>query len=267
MKHLFAAVAVALTLASCTTVESGHQGVEISWGGETNMNMVYPEGMHSGVHWLWDDLVEYNARQQTYTMTNTFLDVDGLNVPIEAILYFNIQPNSANHIHKEIGADYVETKVVPIFKAALKNVIPRYKALELNATKRDEADQELAAILTEELSEVYVQFQRVNITDVDIPDKISSMIIAKQEQDEKNLLAEKKKLEKENLAAALIAEKKGEYEAAQYEAKTKDIMSQPKMLELKRLEVWEEYAKNGQSPYGTNNVFGSQVGVFKGLSN
>ena len=265
MKKLLYAVVAALTITSCAGVQSGHQGVEVSWGGATNMSMVYPEGMDMGIHWMFDDMVEYDARQQTITLQNTFLDKDGLSTPIEAIIYFNIKPNSANHIHKEIGHDYVDTKVIPIFKAALKNVIPKYKALQLNVEHRDEADAELFSILSEELAEVYVDCQRVNITDVDIPADIAKMIVAKQRQDEANLLAEKKKLEEENLAQARIARSKGDFEAAQYDAKTKDIMSQPKMLELKRLEIQQIWAEKGVSPFGENNVFGD-VSLLKTLN-
>lgn len=32
-------------ITSCTTVESGHKGIEVSWGGKTNTDVIYPEGM------------------------------------------------------------------------------------------------------------------------------------------------------------------------------------------------------------------------------
>jgi regulator of protease activity HflC (stomatin/prohibitin superfamily) len=251
---------------SCATVDSGHQGVEVSWGGKTNMDMVYHEGMHGGLHWLWDHMMEYDSRQKTVTLANTLLDKDGLSIPIEVVVYYNILPNTANKIHKEIGPDYENTKIIPIMKAAMKNVIPKYKALDLNVSKREQADSLLFVILRQELSEVYCELQRVNITDVDIPKEISSMIVAKQKQDEANLLAEKKKLEEENLAAARIAKAKGDYEAAQYEAKTKAILSQPMMLKLKELEIQQTWAEKGVSPYGQNNVFGANTSIVRGLN-
>ena len=266
---LFAFVTMMVTMSACSTVDSGHQGVEVSWGGETNMKTVHNEGMHGGFHWMFDNMVEYDCRQKTVIITNAFLDKDGLNIPIEAILYYNVNPTSVNKLHKEIGPDFEATKIIPIFKAALKNVIPKYKALELNTEHRDEADAELGKMLEKELELVYCTFVRVNVTDVDIPEAISQVIVAKQKQDESNLLAEKKKLEQENLAAANIAKSKGDYEAAKYDAMTKDIMSQPKMLELKRLEIeqlkWEGFTETGNSPYGTNNIFGSETAIVKGL--
>ena len=41
---LMASIAIA-TLPSCETVPPGHKGVEVSWGGETNLSKVYGEGL------------------------------------------------------------------------------------------------------------------------------------------------------------------------------------------------------------------------------
>ena len=84
-------------------------------------------------------------------------------------------------------------------------------------------------------------------------------------QEGRNTLAAKKELEQTNLAKARIAEAKGKFDAAEFDAKTKDIMSSPKMLELKKLEIEMEWARKGVSKYGNNNVFGASTSVLKGL--
>ena len=61
----------------------------------------------------------------------------------------------------------------------------------------------------------------------------------------------------EQTALKKVALAKGNYEAAQYDAKTKEILSQPKLLELYRAETSRIRATNGTSEYGSNNVFGS----------
>jgi regulator of protease activity HflC (stomatin/prohibitin superfamily) len=114
----------------------------------------------------------------------------------------------------------------------------------------------LAELLEKELPNFYLSLKGVNIVDINIPKTISDVIVEKQVQDERNILAEKKELEKKNLASAQIAEAKGSYEAAQYESKTKDILSQPRMLELFKAETDRIWAQKGVSPYGSNNVFG-----------
>jgi regulator of protease activity HflC (stomatin/prohibitin superfamily) len=65
----------------------------------------------------------------------------------------------------------------------------------------------------------------------------------------------------EQTALKKVALAKGNFEAAQYDAKTKEILSQPKLLELYRAETERIWAEQGVSPYGTNNVFGSAQGI------
>lgn len=260
MRKFLVAFIALFTLASCAGVDPGHKGVEVSWGGETNMETVYNEGLQTGLHWLVDDLIEYDCREQTMTLDEEFLDYDGLGTQVEVILYYNPMPNEVNKLHKEIGYDYRDTKLQGIFKGAVKTVIAQHKALLLNREERPVAEMKLAKILEDELPEMYVQFKRVQITDVDLPKKIKAMIEAAKEQDERNNLAAKKELEAKNLANAEIARAKGEYTAATYDAKTKEILSSPKLLEYMRLEneriMWEGYKQSGKSPYGQGNVFG-----------
>jgi regulator of protease activity HflC (stomatin/prohibitin superfamily) len=65
----------------------------------------------------------------------------------------------------------------------------------------------------------------------------------------------------EQTALKKVALAKGNYEAAIYDAKTKEILSQPKLLELYRAETERVWAQKGVSPYGNNNVFGTTSGM------
>lgn len=55
--------ATLVALGSCTTVDTGKEGVLVSWGGETNMNYTLKEGVDWGFHYLYDDVVEYDVRE------------------------------------------------------------------------------------------------------------------------------------------------------------------------------------------------------------
>jgi hypothetical protein len=261
LKTFFLFLFAALTISSCSTVDSGHTGVHVSYGGSTNMEQTFEEGIHFGFHWLFDKMIDYDTRETTVSIENTLLDYDGLKVPVKVVLYYSAMPNSVNRIHKQIGPDYEKQKIMPIFEAALKNIIPKYKALELNREYRDKADEELSTYLRRELASVYCDLIRVNITSVDIPNDISEMIIAKQIQDEKNLLAEKINLENMNLGKAKLTKDSLEFLAAEYEAKKMKALSTKANLELKELEIREiearGYEKHGSSKYGTNNWFGN----------
>jgi regulator of protease activity HflC (stomatin/prohibitin superfamily) len=91
-----------LFLTSCTTVDSGHKGVEISWGGETNLNMVYPEGMNSGLHWIWDEMIEYDVREKTLVQKFEFNDKNNMITQVEIALDYSLMPDKVNLLHVQI---------------------------------------------------------------------------------------------------------------------------------------------------------------------
>lgn len=256
IKLLIVAITASI-FTSCTTVSSGHKGVEVSWGGETNMDMVYPEGMHGGFKWIVDDMFEYDVREHTLVDTFEFNDKNDMKVHVTMAVDYNLMPDKVNLIHTKIND--IGLKIQTSLSAAAKVVVPHYAATELNKHKRDTAEVMLTEILSREMPEFFVEFKRIRITDVDIPDGISKLAEETAVQLGRNELAAKKEAEQIALAKAKVAEADGNYQAAQLNAKTKDLMSQPKMLELLRVEneriIAEGYQKHGRSLYGEHNYF------------
>lgn len=263
-KVIFLMVAVIGLMTSCATVDSGHKGVEVSWGGKTNLQEVYSEGMHSGAGWLFNDMIEYDVREKTLVQKFEFNDKNNMVTVVELSLDYNLTPDKVNFLHSKITD--VDAKIVKTLKSAGKEVVPQYSAVELNISKRTEAEALLSKILSEELPEFYVDFARIQMTDVDIPRKVADLAEQTAVQIGKNELAEKMELEKQNLAKAKVAEAQGNYDAAVLDAQTKKLLSTPDQLKLLELQVEMEYAKLGKSKYGENNIFGAQTAVVRGLN-
>lgn len=263
IKSVFGILIIA-SLASCSTVQSGHKGVEVSWGGETNMNVIHSEGMDGGIHWLFDDMIEYDVREKTMSHVFEFNDKNNMSTTVELSLDYNLNPDKVNLLHTQITD--VETKIIKTLKSAGKEVVPQYSAVELNITKRTEAENLLSKIISEELPEFYIEFARIQMTDVDIPKSVALLAEQTAVQLGKNELAEKMEAEKKALAKAVVAEAQGNYDAGILNAKTKKLLSTPEILKLKELEVEMLWANKGVSKYGNNNMFGVQgASVIKGL--
>ncbi len=263
IKSLLGLAIIAL-MTSCTTVQSGHKGVEVSWGGQTNLNVVHSEGMNGGLHWVWDDMIEYDVREKTMVHTFEFNDKNNMSTTVELSLDYKLDPMRVNLLHTQITD--VETKIIKTLKSAGKEVVPQYSAVELNITKRNEAESLLAKIIAEELPEFYVQFARLQMTDVDIPKAVAKLAEETAVQLGRNKLALKKEAEQTALAKAKVAKAQGNYDAGILDAKTKKLLSAPEILKLKELEVEMMWAKTGKSRFGNNNMFGVQgASVIKGL--
>jgi regulator of protease activity HflC (stomatin/prohibitin superfamily) len=250
MKKLLFLLVTILVITSCTTVESGHRGVKVTWGGKTDMERVYPEGMNGGMHWVWDDMIEYDVREKTLVKKFDFNDKNNMPCPVEFSIDYKLDATKVNIIHSTIGKDQLEAKILTTLSSAAKQVVPMFGASELNLSKRQEAETLVLAILQKEFPDFYVTCSRVRITDVDIPTDVANAAKANAKQAEMNKLALSKVIEAEN-----------NFKAAEWDSKTKDILSKPAMLELKRLDIQMEYAKKGASPWGNNNVFGVPQGL------
>ena len=175
-----------------------------------------------------------------------------MSTKVEMALDYNLNPSAVNILHTEIKD--IETKILKTMKSAGKEVVPQYSAVELNITKRQEAEDKLSQILAAELPDFYVEFARIQMTDVDIPQAVAELAKQTAVQLGKNDLASKKEAEQVALAAARVAK---------LQAKTKDILSQPKMLKLMQLEIEQTYAKgfekHGTSRYGSGNWYGTNT--------
>jgi len=193
MKNLLVLCMAALFITSytsCTTVDSGHKGVKVYWGGKTELEYVLPEGMEVGVSWLWNSCVEYDVREKTLVKKFVFNDSRNMETSVEIALDYNLNPDQVNLIHS--GITDIETKILKTLKSAGKEVVPQYTASELNLKERKTAEQALESIISKELPEFYVEFARVQITDVDIPPAIAEVAQQTAIQEGKNDLAAKK---------------------------------------------------------------------------
>jgi|TARA_B110000444_G_scaffold197325_1_gene188128 hypothetical protein len=263
-KELTLVMASVIVLSSCATVDSGHKGVRVSWGGETDMTQVYTEGLHTGVMYLIDNMVEYDVREKTTVQRFEFNDKNNMSTVVELSLDYSLNPDKVNFLHTKITD--VDVKILKTLKSAGKEVVPQYSAIELNISKRTEAEAKLAQIIADELPEFYIEFKRLQMTDVDIPEAVANLAEETAVQLGRNELAKKKEAEQTALAKAAVARSKGLFEAAEYDVKTKKLMSQPAVLKLYQAETDRQWAIQGKSKYGNNNVFGAGVSVLKGLN-
>lgn len=263
-KVLLVLVLSLFSLTSCETVDSGHKGVRVSWGGETDMSKIYGEGMHNGIMYLFDDMIEYDVREKTTVQRFEFNDKNNMVTKVELSLDYSLNPLKVNLLHTKITD--VEIKILKTLKSAGKEVVPQYSAIELNISKRTEAEAKLAQIIADELPEFYIEFKRLQMTDVDIPEAVANLATETAVQLGRNELAKKKEAEQTALAKAAVAKSKGLFEAAEFDVKTKKLMSQPAVLKLYEAETDRQWALKGKSKYGNNNVFGAGVSILKGLN-
>ena len=259
MKKFLALAFLGATMFACTTVDSGYEAPIVSYG-ETDMTQTLGEGVHWGLSYLWIDTPDYNIRNQTMVISETYFDNNNMKLPVKVTVYYNPVKGKTNYLHKNVGPDYEEVKLKALIEGALAKVIPQYTAQDLNIKSRSDAEASIKKILQTEAKKIYVDVTDVQFSKVGIPGAVSQLAEETAVQIGKNELAEKMEAEKISLSKAKVAEAQGNYDAGVLNAKTQDLLSQPRMLEKLRLDnekiMWEGYAEHGHSPFGSNNWFG-----------
>lgn len=189
-------------MSSCAEVDNGYAGVAYKpYDGGLDTENIYGEGVDMGVSWLWNDMITYPIRQQSIDLNMTLMDKEGLDVTISATLLYRLIPNKIGKLHEEKGRDYEASYVLPIAESICKKVVAGFGAIELNVSRREVAQNLIKSGIEKTFaSNGHILVDNFMIRDIDLPAQIAKAIIAKKTQDEKNQLAEKKKLQEENLA-------------------------------------------------------------------
>jgi len=256
---------------SIQTIGSGERGAMFyKWTSGVDTAHVMSEGTHMILP--WNDLIVYDVRQKKEDMALSVLDKKGLTVKIAVTVQYHPMPTKIGLIDVNIGRDYKDVVVIPESKSAIREVIGKFTAEELYSTKRAELQFDCEKMISATFLKNNLILDAINIKDVDLPKKISDAILLKQEQDQKNLRAEKLQQEAIYKANAKKQDAIGDSiqivtvasaEAQAIKLKQEQLKKSPQYVELKRVEAFLK--TDGKSWYGENNIFGSVTAIVKGL--
>lgn len=257
-------ITLAIFAFSGKTIKPGEEGFLFdSFGGGIDKTMTYSEGYTP--YLPWKEMITYNVQYKSYKYTAKVLDKDGTEVTVSVTVSAALLRGKSPSVHLKHGPGYEASVIDVQSSGAIKDAIGRYGYEQIYGAKRENVESEIETSVRTSLAKENIHVAFAEVTDVDLPQAIASAIIAKQEQEQLNLKAEKLKAYETNIAASTVEAARGRFETAEYDTKAKALMSQPAILRLKELEIEEKWADKGVSRYGNNNVFGAGTTVIKGL--
>lgn len=185
---LFAVVVLIILIAKSTvTIDSGEAGVlyKTFGGGVVTDEPPLNEGFHFVAP--WNRVFIYEVRQQALNETMQVLSSNGLEINLDATVWF--QPSYANlgSLHQERGVDYVQRVLQPAIRSAARSVVGRYIPEQLYASKREAIQQEIFDETQLLLKNQFVQINEVLVRDVSLPATIKEAIERKLRQEQESL--------------------------------------------------------------------------------
>jgi regulator of protease activity HflC (stomatin/prohibitin superfamily) len=236
-------VGVIILANTVVTIGSGEAGVLFKPLGEGVVTDEPPMGEGFHIVAPWNSVYVYNVRQQSIDEKMTVLSSNGLDIKLDATIWFQPQYDQLGLLHQQRGEDYLELLIKPAVRSATRAVVGRYKPEELYAQKRESIQQEMFAETKALLENQFVQVNEILVRDVSLPQTIKDAIERKLKQEQESLEYEFRleKAEKEKERQRIEAEGK---------ATANEILSASltdKILKEKGIQATIELSKSSNS--------------------
>ena len=232
-------VFIIILFRSAVTIVSGHAGVIYrKFGGGVDTETTYGEGFH--IIAPWNTMIEYEVRQQEVLEKMTVLSNNGLDIILEATIWFQPSYEQLGLLHQKRGLEYIDRVIKPAVRSATRSVVGRYAPEQIYSSKRDAIQSEIQVETKKILDNQFVQLNDVLIRDVTLPPTIKGAI-------ERKLKQEQEALEYEFRIEKAKQEAERQRIDAEGKARANRILSQSltdKILKEKGIEATKELSKS-----------------------
>ena len=236
-------IAIIFISNSTVNINSGEAGVLFKrfGGGVVTDEAPLKEGFH--IVAPWNTVFIYEVRQQTIDESMQVLSSNGLDIKLDATIWFEPTYDQLGLLHKERGEKYISRLIQPAVRSATRTVVGRYKPEELYAQKRESIQNEMYDETQQLLKNQYVQVNRILVRDVSLPPTIKQAI-------ERKLKQEQESLEYEFRLEKATKEKRRQEIEAEGKARANEILNaslSDKILREKGIQATIELSKSENS--------------------
>lgn len=225
----------------------GERGVKVTLG------KVSPQSYTEGIHLITPFISKIKTMdvktQKKYISTDVYTkDIQQAN--ISYVVNYNLQPQNAHNMYREVGVGYVDTVLLPVVEGTIKDVIGKWNAQDLVAN-RESATIDILGKLQKQLEPRYINITGFQITDINYSGVFEKAI-------ESKVTAEQDALKAKNRTVQIQEEAKQKIISAEAEAKSMAIranaLTQNKALvEYEAVQKWDgklpEYMLGNSMPF------------------
>lgn len=172
---------------SAVTIGSGEAGVLFRTFGDGVVTDEPPMGEGFHIVAPWNRVYIYEVRQQELSETIRALSSNGLDIKIDASIWFQPEFQNLGKLHQDKSEAYVQRVLQPAIRSAARSVVGRYTPEQLYSSKRDAIQEEIFIETNKLLDGQFVQLNEVLVRDVTLPATIKEAIERKLSQEQEAL--------------------------------------------------------------------------------
>jgi regulator of protease activity HflC (stomatin/prohibitin superfamily) len=173
--------AITLLASSCTIVRQGEVGVKRTLG------RIKSEPLQEGVQVynpLLTRVIKVPTRTNNMEVRVPLPSKEGLTVQSEVSILYRVDGKLAPKIVEQIGQNYEDVVIMPVFRSAVADVSSRYYAKDMHSGQRTEIETAIRQLMTQQLKERGLTVESVLLKSISLPPGLSKAIEEKLEAEQ-----------------------------------------------------------------------------------
>lgn len=237
-KLLFLTMALlSLCFQSCVTIKQGEVGVKRKFGKFADEG--YTEGLKV-YNPLFSRVIKISTQTENLEVGLNIPSKEGLNILSEVSILYNINPNDAPELLRNIGTDYERNVILPVFRSAVADVSANYFAKDMHTGERSNIEQSIKERMMSYLDVKGIEIEAVLLKSIQLPNSLAMAIEEKLEAEQQSERMQFVLTQTERQAEQRRIEAEGIRDAQKIIAEGLD----KNILQFKSLEAFEKLAKS-----------------------
>jgi prohibitin 1 len=222
---------VSILLSNCTVVRQGEFGVKRRLG--TYSDKVYTSGLRT-YNPFTSTIVKVSGQTENIEVSLNIPSREGLTIQSEVSILYQVIKKDAPELLRNVGMDYEQTIIIPVFRSAVADVTSKYYAKDMHSGNRGEIEAAIRDLMMKTLKDKGILVENVLLKSIALPKNLTKAIEDKLEAEQQAqrmefiLQQEQREAERKRIQAT------GERDANKIisEGLTKEV------LQFKALDAW-----------------------------
>jgi len=220
---------------SCVTIKQGEVGVKRKFGKFSDKG--YTEGLKI-YNPLVSRIIKISTQTENLEVSLSIPSKEGLYILSEVSILYRVDPNEASDLLRNIGTDYKNNVILPVFRSSVSDVSANYFAKDMHTGQRSNIENEIQTRMMSYLSEKGIIIDAVLLKSIQLPRSLAAAIEDKLEAEQQAQRMEFILNQSERQAEQKRIEAKGIRDAQIIISEGLD----QKVLQFKSIEAFEKIA-------------------------
>lgn len=231
------AAAVLLTQTNCTVVRQGEVGVKRTFGKYSNN--IYTSGLRT-FNPFSARIIKVSTQVENLEVQVDIPSREGLTIRSEVSILYQLKQKDVPDLLRNIGLDYENNVILPVFRSAIADVTARYYAKDMHSGNRAEIEVAIRELMMKTLKEKGIIVESVLLKSIQLPRSLAKAIEDKLEAEQNAQRMEFVLQQEQREAERKRIEATGTRDANQIIAEGLT----PGILQFKAIEAWLSLAQS-----------------------